>query len=58
MHDQCLERGRKKQGKGNDSYHFSDQDFLPCFLCKHPSILFQNKNGYFNIKIRLLIWET
>ena len=37
MRDQCLERGRKKQGKGNDSYHFSDQDFLPCFLCKHPS---------------------
>ena len=58
MRDQCLERGRKKQGKGNDSYHFSDQDFLPCFLCKHPSILFQNKNGYFNIKIRLLIGGT
>ena len=58
MRDQCLERGRKKQGKGNDSCHISDQYFLPCFLCKHPSILFQNKNGYFNIKIRLLIRET
>ena len=58
MCDRYLERGRKKQGKGNDSCHFSDQYFLPCFLCKHPSILFQNKNGYFNIKIRLLIWET
>ena len=58
MCDRYLERGRKKQGKGNDSCHFSDQYFLPCFLCKHPSILFQNKNGYFNIKIRLLIRET
>ena len=53
MRDLCLERGRKKQGKGINSCHFSDQHFLPCLLCKHPSILFQNKNGYFNIKISL-----
>ena len=58
MHDRNLEGGGKEQGKGNDSCHFSDQYFLPCFLCIHPTILFQNKNGYFNIKIRLLIRET
>ena len=26
---------------------FSDQYFLPCFLCKHLTILFQNKNVIF-----------
>ena len=31
MPDRCLERGRKKQGKGNDSCHFSNQYFLPLF---------------------------
>ena len=41
------EREREKQGRGNYSYHFSDQYFVPCFLCKHPSILLQNKNGIF-----------
>ena len=47
-HNQCLEREReRKQGRGNDSCHFSDQYFLPCFLCKHPTFLFQNKNGIF-----------
>ena len=50
--DRCLgrEREREKQGRGNDSCHFSDQYFLPCFLCKHPTILFQNKNGIFQHK--------
>ena len=41
------EREREKQGRGNYSYHFSDQYFVTCFLCKHPSILLQNKNGIF-----------
>ena len=58
-HDRCLERQReKKQGKGNDSFHFSDQYFLPSFLCKHPTILFQNKNEIFQHKITLLFRET
>ena len=56
--DRWLERRGKKQGKGSGFSHFSDQYFLPCFLCKHPTIMFQKKNGYFNIKIRLLIRET
>ena len=51
--DRCLERGSKKQGKGSDSCHFSDQYFLPCFLCKHPTIEIQSKNGYFNIKMTI-----
>ena len=46
--DQCLERERG--GKGNDSCHFSDQYLLPCFLSKHPTILFQNKNEIFQHK--------
>ena len=41
-HDRCLERERgaegKKQGRGNNSCHFSDQYFHPCFLCKHPAM--------------------
>ena len=48
--DRYLERGRKKQGRGNDSRHFFDHYFLPCFV--YSTIFFQN------IKIRLLIWET
>ena len=48
MRDQCLERGRKKQGRGNDSCHFSDHYFLPCFL--YSTILFQNKNEIFQHK--------
>ena len=47
---QCLARDREKQGRGSDSCHFFDQYFLPCFLCKHPTILFQNKNGIFQHK--------
>ena len=39
------ERG-KKQGRGNDSCHFSDQYFLD----EKPTILFQNKNGIFQHK--------
>ena len=42
-HDQLLERRREKQGRGNDSCHFSDLYFLPCFV--YSTILFQNKNG-------------
>ena len=55
-HNRCFEREgerkreREKQGRGNDSYHFSDQYFLPCFQCKHLTILFQNKNGIFQHK--------
>ena len=41
---------RKREGRGNNSCHFSDQYFLPCFLCKHPTILSQNKNGIFQHK--------
>ena len=59
MHDWCLEREgereREKQGGGDDSCHFSDQYFLPCFLCKHPTILFQNKNGIFQHKNETII---
>ena len=55
MHDRCLERKKerkkekkkKKQGRDNSSCHFSDEYFLPCFLCKHPTIFFQNKNRIF-----------
>ena len=48
-HDRYLEdRGRKKQGRGNDSCHFSDHYFLPCFL--YSTILFKNKNGIFEHK--------
>ena len=56
-HNQCLEkeRGRKKKGRGNNSCHFSDQYFLPCFLCKRPTILFQNKNGIFQHKNQTII---
>ena len=52
------EREGRGKGRGNNSCHFSDQYFLPCFLCKHPLILSRNMNRYFNIKIRLLIRET
>ena len=37
------------RGRGNDYCHFSDQYFL-CLFCKHPTILFQNKNGIFQHK--------
>ena len=52
-HNRCLAREREKeknQGRGNDYCHFSDQYFRPCFLCKHPTLLFQNKNGIFQHK--------
>ena len=55
--DRCLERERERDRESNDSCHFSDQHFLPCFLCKHTTILFQTKNGNFNIKLRLLFRE-
>ena len=38
------ERGSGKS-RGNNSCHFSDQYFLPSFLCKHLTVLSQNKNG-------------
>ena len=44
------ERESEKQGRGNDFCHFSDLDFLPCYLCKYPNIFFQNKNGIFQHK--------
>ena len=44
------EREGRGKGRGNNSCHFSDQYFLPCFLCKHPNILSQNKNGIFQHK--------
>ena len=47
MRDRCLERGRKKQGRGKNSCHFSNY-FLPCFL--YSTILFQNKNGRYQHK--------
>ena len=56
--NRCLEKERVGVRVGV-TCHFSDQNFLPCFLCKHPTILSQNKNGIFqHIKIRLLIRET
>ena len=48
--NQCLEKGRKKQGTDNDSCHFSDHYFLLCLLCKYSTILFQHKNGIFQYK--------
>ena len=50
MRNRFLERRKKKQGRSNDSCYFSDQNFLPCFLFKHSTILFQNKNGIFQQK--------
>ena len=41
---------REGRGRGNDSCPFSHQYFLPYLLCKHPTILFQNKNGIFQHK--------
>ena len=43
-------REREGRGRGSDSCHFSNQYFLPCLLRKHPTILFQNKNGIFQHK--------
>ena len=55
--NRCLEREtetetERERGKsrGNNSCHFSDQYFLPCFLCKRPTILSQNKDGIFQHK--------
>ena len=41
----CLERDDSGRSRGNNSCDFSDQYFLPSFLCKHPTVLSQNKNG-------------
>ena len=41
---------REREGRGNNSCHFSDPYFLSCFLCKHAIILSQNKNGIFQHK--------
>ena len=43
--NRCLEREVRGKSRGNNSCHFSDQYFLPSFLCKHPTILSPNKNG-------------
>ena len=45
----CLEREAKGKGRGNSTNHFSDQYLIPYFLCKHPNILSQNKNGIIQI---------
>ena len=45
-HDRCLEEGRKKQERGNDSCLFFNHYFLPGFV--YSTVLFQN------IKIRLI----
>ena len=44
------EKEDRGKGRGNNSCHFSDQYFLPCFLCKHPTIFSQNKNEMFQHK--------
>ena len=46
--NQCWER--EKQGRENNSCHFSDQYFILYFLCEHPTMLFQNENGIFQQK--------
>ena len=38
MCNRCLERDGRGKNRGNSSCHFSDQYFLPSFLCKHPKI--------------------
>ena len=43
--NRCLERKVKGKSRGNNSCDISDQYFLPSFLCKHPTVLSQNKNG-------------
>ena len=43
--NRCLEKEGRVKTRGNNSYHFSNQYFLPSFLCKHPTVLSQNKNG-------------
>ena len=55
--NRCLERERQRQrqrergkSRGNNSCHFSDQYFLPSFLCKHLTVLSQNKNGIIQYK--------
>ena len=57
IHNQYLER-EKKEGRGNDSCHFSDQYFLNCFLFFYVNIqpsCSKTRVEYFNMKIRLLI---
>ena len=48
-HDRCLERGRKKQGKGNDSCDFLTNIFFLIFYvniqpCFKKEWIFQQKN--------------
>ena len=43
--NRCLEREVRGKSRGNNSCHFSDQYFLPSFLCKHPTVLSQSENG-------------
>ena len=44
------QREGRGKGRGNNSCHLSGQYFLPCFLCKHPTILSQDKDGIFQHK--------
>ena len=48
--DVYIERWKEREGERKDSCQFFDQNFLPCFLCKQPTTLFQNKNGIFQHK--------
>ena len=41
---------RESRERERDSCNFSHQYFIPSFLCKHPTILFQNKKGIFQHK--------
>ena len=51
------EREVRGKGRGNNSCHFSDQDFLVFYANIQPSCP-ETGTECFNIKIRLLIRET
>ena len=48
--DTHREREQRERERERDSCNFSHQYFIPSFLCKHPTILFQNKKGIFQHK--------
>ena len=52
------EREKEKQGRGNDSCHFSDQYFLIVFYVNIQPSCSKTRMEYFNIKVRLLVRET
>ena len=55
-HDRFLERGRKNQGKGNDSCDILINIFFLIFYVNINHV--PKKNGYFNKQIRPIIRET